>query len=130
MVYSLIAMFDVAILLMLFVAIWMGKWGDDPKNMEVGEGASDENDGGATYMELSDGEDEQFFGTGMPDVPHNLDLYDEKIPEVSSDIEASQRHASKADYRNPSIDAFGPVPTLPSIVEDDHLGFSKRLKSG
>ena len=90
-VYGLIGIFDAIVLVFILAMILMGKYGDvAPQEDTFGEGNSQKNEG-ATADFIKDHE----FDDNIPDVPLNYELYNEQIPEMSSDREASSFHTRR-----------------------------------
>jgi len=88
MVFGLIGLFDAMVLVFILVAISVGKFGDPAPQEDDGAGSKEQN---AT----ADFIDDHKFDDDIPDVPHFRDIYDEQIPEMSSDREASSFHTKK-----------------------------------
>lgn len=85
MVFGLIAMFDAMVLIFILVSIFFGKYGDPPKNVEGEDNNSRQTEGETYFGNL----DDPGFEDSIQDVPFGQDIHEEKIPEMSSFLEAS-----------------------------------------
>ena len=96
MVFGMIGVFDAAVLILIIVAILLGKYGDPAPQ----EDTFDEVEGGAKSMRMENQtadfiKDDDYIDDDIPDVPLYQDIYDEHIPEMSSDFEASSFHTKR-----------------------------------
>ena len=92
MVFVWIAIFDIIVLVFILLMIWMGKYGDvAPQEDTFGEGNSQKNEKATADFMKEDHE----FDDDIPDVPLYQDIYNEQIPEMSSDFEASSFHTKR-----------------------------------
>ena len=95
MVFGVIGLFDALTLAFILIMIFLGKYGDAPPQEDTfGAGNSQKNEDQTGDYEKHDG----VFDDDIPEVPFSKDLYDEWIPEMSSEREASSFHTkSKVD---------------------------------
>jgi len=96
MVFGWIGIFDAAVLVFILICIAMGKYGDPAPQ----EDTFDEVEGGAKSMRMENQtadfiKDDDYIDDDIPDVPLYQDIYDEQIPEMSSDREASSFHTKR-----------------------------------
>ena len=93
MVYGFIGIFDILVLIFILICIFLGKYGDiAPQEDTFGEGNSQKHEKGTADVVKAD---DYGFDDDIPDVPYFKDIYDEHIPEMSSDREASSFHTKK-----------------------------------
>lgn len=91
MVFGLIGIFDVIVLVFIVIMIAMGKYGDiAPQEDAFEEGNSQRHEKGTADLVKADAD--HGFEDDIPEVPYFKDIYDEHIPEMSSDREASSFH--------------------------------------
>lgn len=90
MVFGFIGIFDIMVLVFILICISMGKYGDvAPQEDTFGEGNSQKDEKGTADLVKGD---DRGFDDDIPDVPKFKDIYDEHIPEMSSEREASSFH--------------------------------------
>ena len=118
MVYGLIGVFDALVLIGILISIMLGKYGDAaPQEDTFGEGNSQKNEK-ATADFIKDHE----FDDDIPDVPFSKDLYDEHIPELSSDWEASSFHTKRQLHKSGKSGNAKEVDEQDSMDRDDIVG--------
>ena len=94
MVFGFIGIFDIIVLVFILIMIAMGKYGDiAPQEDTFGEGNSQKDEKGTADVMKGD---DHGFDDDIPDVPKFKDIYDEHIPEMSSEREASSFHTRRA----------------------------------
>jgi len=96
MVFGFIGLFDVAALVLIIITILAGLYGGPAPQ----EDTFDEVEGGAKSMRMENQtadfiKDDDYIDDDIPDVPLYQDIYDEHIPEMSSDREASSFHTKR-----------------------------------
>lgn len=89
MVFGVIGLFDILVLILIIVAIMMGKYGDVAPQEDDGAGSKEQN------VTADDFAKDHAFDDDIPDVPYFRDIYEEHIPEMSSDREASSFHTKR-----------------------------------
>ena len=95
MVFGILGLYDIIVLIFIVIMIMLGKYGG-PAPQEEGDGNSKKNEGVNTADFVKD----HAFDDDIPEVPFYKDIYEEHIPEMSSDREASSFHTKK--YLNKS----------------------------
>ena len=79
------------VLIFILAMIALGKYGDAaPQEDTFGEGNSQKNE-----KDTADFQKEEEYDDDIPDVPLYKDIYEEHIPEMSSDREASSFHTKR-----------------------------------
>lgn len=93
MVFGFIGIFDIIVLVFILICIALGKYGDiAPQEDTFGEGNSQKHEKGTADVVKND---DRGFDDDIPEVPYFKDIYDEHIPEMSSEREASSFHTKK-----------------------------------
>ena len=93
MVFGWIGIFDGLVLIGILICICLGLYGDvAPQEDTFGEGNSQKDEKGTADVVKND---DRGFDDDIPEVPYFKDIYDEHIPEMSSDREASSFHTKK-----------------------------------
>lgn len=91
MVFGVIGLFDALVLVLIVISIMAGWYGGPPPQEDTFEDGNTIKNENATADFVKDHD----FDDDIPDVPLYKDIYDEHIPEMSSDREASSFHTKR-----------------------------------